>query len=295
MNDDMLQTLYFWTIYLYTIIYITLSWICILLWLKIAEWHKFSNYVFLNLTLAFTVRYFTPILPYILHIYRLIDSYDFVYKTFYYLFTFFGYSLCCWLTVMSVVIYNNIVKIYNSDMDKKYLMSSLFAWGLPLIITLWRYVYENYLALTFKRRFNSLLFYIVFHTKYLSLLIVILNVLVFVRVLISLLRRSNLRSTNRNTFRQKLQVVIFAFISSGIIMMLNLIIQFSISLSKGFDLYLIPSMPLSFIAIVLVVEFVGILQMLLLSVFVLFSKSNRQIYRQYFRNRRARVVGLEMV
>lgn len=69
-----------------------------------------------------------------------------------------------------------IVKIFNSDMNKEYLTSNLFAWGLPLTTTLWRILYDNWLESALKRSFDYSILEIVFNGRYLSLIVVIGNV-----------------------------------------------------------------------------------------------------------------------
>lgn len=102
-------------------------------WFLIQKFRHFRNYVYLNAILACLLRLITFSI-----IYRVFgDStndgavptiIDFFLK-------YFTSVQSYWLLVICCILYVDIVKVFNGDVNRRFLKSSLFAWGVPLATT----------------------------------------------------------------------------------------------------------------------------------------------------------------
>ena len=105
-------------------------------WYVFKKFRNYRNYVFLNSILANFLLYSTIkiMVNYEEYIYgpSNIWAYRIVYNLYLYLLCVKNY----WLLVISHMFYVNFVKVFNGNIQRKYLKSSIFAWGVALITTI---------------------------------------------------------------------------------------------------------------------------------------------------------------
>lgn len=258
---------------------------CLFCWIVIPRWRKFSNYILFNTIFVFYMRLCAPIV-FVLYIiisdstnYDDDDDSKIVFYCFEYLTVLCIYSSCCWLSVMTVTVYVDIACIFNNDITKKYLKCTLFAWGVPFVFT----TIQKLSIYVFKQNEISLTEHLIENA--LQAIILLGNIVVFSKVMWSLLRTPNLRSTNRNNLKQKIQVVTLTFVSSGSILLLSIVLGLiTKKLSNGSFETLAKVFIILFeydTTAVILTDLLYSLNLLLITVFILFSKSNREIYREY--------------
>lgn len=102
-------------------------------WCLIQKFRHFRNYVYLNAILACVCRLITFSIIYRVFGYSadggpVPDTIDFFLK-------YFTSVQCYWFLVMCCILYVDIVKVFNGDIQRRFLKSTLFAWGVPLVST----------------------------------------------------------------------------------------------------------------------------------------------------------------
>lgn len=109
-------------------------------WRLIRKFRHIKNFVFLNALLSSILNDASVILY---TMYTLYYPNFFAYSTYLWLkliyqitAAFFGTATHCWLMVLGWILYVDIVKVFGGDVNRKFLKTSLFAWGTPFIISL---------------------------------------------------------------------------------------------------------------------------------------------------------------
>lgn len=217
-------------------------------WINIQKWRTFRNFVYLNLIFCYTALYIWFIFPFS-------SVFDF-------LVLIFIDSFTCWLFIASVVSYMDIVKVFSVNVPRKRLKSSLFAWGMPSLISLISVILDT------TRLVDSKFLVMSIFSILLIIFVLFGNLVIYTKVLCGLFKV--IRFINKRRYKQKVQVATFTFLMSGS-MMLPGVIFFSIPIFTKTQAFLHFIVPL----------FLIIMQTITINVLFMMLKSNRRIWRQY--------------
>lgn len=156
--------------------------------------------------------------------------------------------------------------MFKSDFARRYLKSSLFAWGVPILVT---FVFsvalpiillsvKNYL---FQKTFAKILnvfFYISMSLYFIPLTI---NAFIYIKVLVTLFKTSGLSKTAVKT--RRLYIATLIFLLSG-------------TVSLTVPIFIVLEIP--------VLTYVDYLQIVVLDIYFLLVKSNRLIWKEFYLN-----------
>ena len=115
------------TMTLVTFIYGVISW-CL-----IRKFRNFNNYVYLSATLVNILRLAVGTLTLIKSGFSVPKSVENI-NLYFFIFMFLSAVYNYWLVVLCYMFYVDIVKVFDIKIKRKYLKSSLFAWGVPLLL-----------------------------------------------------------------------------------------------------------------------------------------------------------------
>ncbi|CAH0603060.1 unnamed protein product [Chrysodeixis includens] len=250
----------------YTVFIITVI-VCLfgaLSWIKIKKIRSLKNYVFLNTMFATVLNFFAIWF----NAYKYLDTLDKGDKLFY-LITLYQFVIIYlrlvvsfWLLVLCCLFYVDIVNVFKVDITRRYLKSSLFAWGVPLIIT---FVSSALIPITLynidKNNGRPDVFLII--NIVLIFIPTVVNVGIYIKVLISLFKANDF---SRATFEvRRVFTATLIFVLSGILFLLVPI--FSLIEPSNF-----------------VLAFVEYAQIVTLDIYFLIVKSNRTVWKEYYVN-----------
>ena len=242
-------------------------------WCFIRKFRNFNNYVYLSATIVNILR--LVIMTIIFNnCGKIVSNVEFV-NVYFYIFMFLSTVYHYWLVVLCYGVY---VKVFHRDLSRKYLKSSIFAWGFPLVVWL----------------ICGLIFIIIlssignddahlFRRTYIFVCVIVtcngipsvFNLVVFIKFSYSLFFS---KQTNASTASKKdrckekwrrLYIVIFMYFLSNMF-----ILYFHIW--KVFDI--------SFLIRIVTTH----LQILPVTLFIPLVNSNRNVWNKYFNNRLAR-------
>ncbi|KAF9823711.1 hypothetical protein SFRURICE_009468, partial [Spodoptera frugiperda] len=97
-------------------------------WCLIKKFRHYKNYVFLNIILSISLQLSVYLLPDIL------KENKFFYEIWWLILLYFILSFHHWLLVLSYIFYVDFVKVFNINISRRFLKSSIFAWGMPALI-----------------------------------------------------------------------------------------------------------------------------------------------------------------
>ena len=237
-------------------------------WCLIRKFRNFNNYVYLSAILVNLLR-LTLIWFNWLIFDKTSTASTLPLRLLIYVFLFLTCVYNYWLLVMCYMFYKNIVKVFDTSIKRKYLYSTLFAWGVPLIVLLifrlsFFFVTDK---LVFWITFVSLSFYITC-----SILPASMNLFLFIKLVFALypcngkntcaisskeLRKQNLR---------RLCTAIVMFFLSNIVI-------------GTFIIWALLKLPDYVLTLLFSV------QTIVLAVFVPLVKSNRGLWHEYYKNR----------
>lgn len=236
-------------------------------WIKFTKIRTLKNYVFLNIMLANILSYITlsfdayGYLKFIKVSGATLTSLRIIYDT---TISYFTLVIQFWLLVLCYVFYVDIVKVFNADFTRRYLKSSLFAWGVPLLVTFVFSVVLPIVLLSIKKyllkdtfaKIFKVFFYISLSLYFIPLTI---NLFIYIKVLVTLFKTRNLSKTAVNSHR--LYIASLIFLLSG-----------TLSLT----------VPIFIVLEVSALTIVESSQLVVLDVYFLLVKSNRFIWKEYF-------------
>lgn len=245
-------------------------------WIILPKWRTFKNYVYLNIIISFCAVFFLPIALFLISDFN--DYYNFTYIFVDLSINFFTFSSCCWLMVLSMVFYADLVKVFGGNTTRKYLKSNAFAWGMPAAVTAVKIVdkivlHDQSQAINYWDIFHEVYLYEELGQNGISIVLLLVNLLVYVKVVLSLLKYSNLRKSRRNQ-GMKIQVATLAFVMSGVLLMISILMTLLMLLGDCEMYYLYP----------LSLAIWG-LQTSVINVCCMMARSNRRLWHDYFQNR----------
>lgn len=221
-------------------------------WCFMKKFRSYRNFVNLNAILA----------NFLLNLLATIANYDddFGFKAPNWLFELFSYPCLYfttvrsfWLVVICHMFYVDFVKVFNDPVQKRFLKSSLFAWGIPLLITGMSTLISA-----------DLIF------MHVTKLVLSLNCILYIVIVYSLYRSFNTSDQTAANIWRRLYIATLIFILSDLIMFLYFIIVLPVFHSE-------------------IVLTLGVLLMrlnvIILDVFIVFVKSNRELWYQLYVNR----------
>ena len=97
-------------------------------WYLIRKFRSFNNFVYLNVILVNIMRLSVLSFTTMHSALELTTLTHFLFSI--YLMTVYNY----WLLVLCYIFYVDVVKVFRKDVKRKFLKSSLFAWGVPLMV-----------------------------------------------------------------------------------------------------------------------------------------------------------------
>lgn len=168
-----------------------------------------------------------------------------------------------WLLLLCCLFYVDIVKVFKVHVTRRYLKSTLFAWGFPFIIT---FVFSALIPIILYNidKNNSRPDILLIINIVLIFIPTIVNVGIYLKVLISLFKAN---IVNGATFDvRRVYIATLIFVLSGILFLLVPIF----SLIEPSNLLL---------------AFVEYAQIVTLDIYFLIVKSNRTVWKEYFVNR----------
>lgn len=251
----------------YTVFTITLI-VClfgVVSWVLIKKIRSLKNYVFLSTMFVTVLNFFAIGFNAFKYFETLSQSDELFYLITLYecVIIYLRLVVSFWLLVLCCLFYVDIVKVFKVDITRRFLKSTLFAWGVPFIITL---VFSALVPITLYNidKHNSRPDILLVVNIVLIFIPTIVNVGIYIRVLISLFKANNVSGA---TFEvRRVYIATLIFVLSGIIFLLVPI--FSLIEPSN-----------------LVLAFVEYAQIVTLDVYFLIVKSNRTVWKEYFVNR----------
>lgn len=218
----------------------------VITWILIPKWRSFKNYVYVNVIFCYTMS------SWLFYGLVYVDDDIGVSLVIFY----FVNASSCWLLIASIIIYMDIVIVFNSNITRKVLKCNVFCWGVPLLLSALHILGEltslKILVYLLKERF-----------LFVGLLLVI-NFCLYVRALYSLLKNTAVNGSPR--FWQKFQVATFTFVLSGAPVLIATIISLPLNNTFSFGFMLRAALPS--------------LQTVIMSVSFLLLKTNRVSWRK---------------
>lgn len=225
-------------------------------WIMSPRWRTFQNLVYLNMLFCSLMTYL--VLPVIRVVIIAVGACDITFETYWTVpKTIFHGSYICWILIASIVTYMDVVIVFFVNVSRKRLKCYLFADGIPLLISLVKLCY----ILTKHR-------YLLFFPMCVAVLLLLSNVLIYVRVLYSLCQITG--SISSTKYRQKVQVATVIFFMSGSMMLPAVVLGF---------LKLIQDKSISFVTLTLC-RWVFHVQKIIVNVCFLLLKANRGAWKE---------------
>ena len=266
--------------YHYTLFAITLATFIygVTSWCLIRKFRNFNNYVYLSATIVNIMRLalVSHVLTYCgerLSVVQLVNGYFFV---FIFQSTVYNY----WLVVMCYVYYVKLVKVFNGDIKRKYLKSTVFAWGMPIVVILICRLILVLIELIAVESDIRLMFLYVCVLLTCNLIPVVFNLIVFLKLLYSLFfscKDVNVIAVSKTERRKerwrRLCLATSLFLLSNLFVLTYII----------WDL-------LELSVVVRTVSFN--VQILVITIFIPVVKGNRELWYEYYKNRLRRNTSL---
>lgn len=227
-------------------------------WCILKKFRNFKNYIYLNLLLVNILRLTSISL--ILHARNVRTIYICVFIS----------SYCTtiynnWLLVMCYMFYVDIVKVFHIDIKRRYLKSSLFAWGLPFITCLILAYFGLYLSVQPSER-KMLLYILVAIIVVTSFLPLLLSLIIYIRLVFSLFRHSDANASRATDTWRRLYIATLMFVLSDVIMLTDFIWNI---------------LHISFMIRMVIMY----LQIITISLYLPVVRCNRELWREYYVHR----------
>ncbi|XP_049887999.1 adhesion G-protein coupled receptor G6-like [Pectinophora gossypiella] len=245
-------------------------------WAIIPRWRTFKNYVFLNIIFAFNFIYYLPLTLFV-------TSYCLDTKISYVALditvNFFMFAACCWLMVMAMIFYTDLVKVFGSTITRKLLKSNLFGWGLPVVVSTAKIVNKLIIFRVNEKELDEgqlLIYHKVFYWEEVAqnvvmMLLLLVNFLVYVRVVYELIKIPKVRCHGKRG--EKLKVATLAFVMSGILLLISILMTV-LMLTGAKDKYYLYPLGLAMFGV----------QTTVINVCYLRSKVIRQTWKQHVKD-----------
>lgn len=237
-------------------------------WRIIRKFRLYRNYVYLNAILTNFLQIIVNILiPYTMGSIKN----AWFHRFFFCLNVYLSSVKSHWLLLICHLFYADFVKVFDVHIQRRYLKSTLFAWGVSFVTTtIFMFVLYYFLYyssdMTIVNRSVSL---IVVLTRGSSILALTANCCLYILIVRSVCRNFNTSShTASNTWR-RLYISTLIFVLSDIMMLSEYVASFFRSINFTTAFLLLETLLPNFSAFVL-------------SVFFVVVKSNRKIWREFF-------------
>ena len=221
-------------------------------WCLISKFRHFKNYVYLNAVLANFLRIF--LCSVILPVFG-----DTSFGTYHIFIYYVGSVQTYWLLVICCLCYVDIVKVFNGKTQRRYLKSTLFAWGVPIFTTsLTVFVLPEFLS-------PGICYFIGIVFVFIPMFI---NVVLYIKIVCSLFDfKASVGDTN-HWRRFYIATVVFIFCDAVFLStaVLNIFVN------------------IPFLVATVLSDF----QVILLDLFVVFLRSNRELWREFYMKRMAK-------
>ena len=228
-------------------------------WRAIKEFRHFRNYVLLNVIFTNMMRFLFSAISMSFVLAICLSSFQF------------------WLLVLSCIYYSDFVNIFKSDIRRKYLKTGLFAWGGPLILWTIPFIYViiygvlNHNMVLGENHFFSSTYYVII----VFCIPAAVNLFIYIAVLYILIRGSDGTTTSTNKWRSFF-IALLIFIQS------NSPLSFYTIYFQANDVF-----------VYFLCVFADLLNTIVIDVYIIIVKSNRELWRKYL-EKRPRQVSLEM-
>lgn len=227
-------------------------------WCLIKKFRHFRNYVILSAITVNTLR----ILSYLIfrlmitHFLLPVEVFIFIFAAFVY----FSLSFHCWLLVLCYIFYVDFVKVFRLDIHRRYLKSSLFAWGVPFVTTSLYFLIKGLLNPD-----NYAELFSVVIIEFLLLIPVSISLVIYVTVVYYLFHEGDSGSWTSKKKWGRFYVSTLIFILSNLIVLAAVIDIINVR--------------------ILVVDVIGemgeYLNSIAISIYIMIVKSNRTLWREF--------------
>ncbi|KAJ8707471.1 hypothetical protein PYW08_010723 [Mythimna loreyi] len=231
-------------------------------WYLIKKFRHFKNFVFINAIASSLLRLLTVsiIIPIVMHFF-VIDS-KFMLEVCHYICTYSTTAQNYWLLVICHLFYTDIVKVFGGHINRKYMKSCMFAWGIPFIML---FLYYSLIYFQAERLAENLLLDTINYIEvFMTVSPLIINCIIYFSVISSLCSNSSrkAKTTSTNNFR-RFYIATLLFVLSDVIMLFSFIWD---------------SINISF----LIRAVLSKLQQIAIDIFLPIVKGNRELWRKYF-------------
>lgn len=255
-------------------------------WWLIKKFRNFKNYVYLNavsanvfsfIVLSIGFNYIHTLKSWTIKSdWTQVLCISIIFHLFVYFKTVYNY----WLVVICYMFYVDIVKVFNMDVQKKYLKSNLFAWAVPLLISVFVIIVILSESSQIQDKYPNVDFVLLFFVGSLVMPLMV-NCLIYIRIVCSLLRCCNANEMTATDKWRRFYIVSLMFVMSDVIMVSGYILYFYfVSTNFSSETLIVFDIILYF------------LNSIALDVFLVVLKCNRELWREYFVNR-SRLRSLE--
>lgn len=235
-------------------------------WTMMTQWRTFKNYVFLNIIFMGATVCFCFYLVGNYNFFRLHSS-----KTIRVAFVMSRIMMSHWMLVATVMFYMDIVQVFNTHVERKYLYTNVFVWLVPPVEAAGVFTAAHKLQLSVE-----------YFTNGVVCVMLLASTLVYLRVLytlvLSMLELEICCIEAKRNIWQKIVLSTAASITSGITSFLPVII---VDLIFEKDIVLRN-----------IVRIVSLLNIICIIVFFLSMKDHREAWAEYRRRRRAQRISM---
>lgn len=241
--------------------------IAIISWIFIPKWRSYSNFMFLNLFLTDLLQYWCFMDKQIYFI-----TFHSLNNFLMFLRTYLNFVYFCWLFLFSINIYMDCGH-FKINMTWKFVKSSAFAWGLPLILHI---LLKTLKVIKIKHktkqachRPHSLRSSLIIKLT-LEIILLIVNFCAYLVVISVLLKQ---RHRDNSSLYRKIFIVSRTFVICIVLWLLSIVLEASISTFNSVNLSEVCS----------IFFIMHCTQSIYLKLYFVLSKSNRKEWRKYFR------------
>lgn len=227
---------------------------CVVTWILIPKWRTFRNYVYANVIFCYAM---SSCLFYGLFFLEM-ENYESETVLFIFVFYFVNAS-SCWLFIGSLLIYMDIVVVFQRNVTRKMLKANGFCWGVPSLLATLHISGELLPEL-------RIFVFLIKDSYGFSGLMLAVNLLLYMKVLCGLFKNTGLTVSSRVC--QKVQVATFTFLLSGAPILIASVVSMPIEKDNRYA------------AVNLISPSLPPLQTIILNVCFLLMKSNRVSWKQ---------------
>lgn len=236
-------------------------------WCTIKKFRHFKNYVFISAILSGALNDIVAALyiGYRFNYSQYVSTYTFLRLRMLYhaTITYFSLVKYFWMLVLCWIFYVDIVKVFGGDISRRYFKSSLFSWGIPVILSfplpLILLALSNYIEI------ETTVMICAFFDLAILFLPLLISFGVYVKVICTLFKSSDVSRTAVKNRRIYLATLIFLL--SGVLFFIM-------------PLWFIVDLPYFILFII------KHLQTMTMNVYLLIVKSNRDLWMEYYEKRK---------